>query len=42
MPRILNRYRESQEDEEEDDEEDGDLSKYDLSEWNEFAPAKKR
>lgn len=31
-----------QEDEEEDDEEDGDLSKYDLSEWDDFAPAKKR
>lgn len=32
---------EENEDEEEDDEEDGDLSKYDLSEWDDFAPAKK-
>lgn len=34
-----------QEDEEEDDEEeeeDGDLSKYDLSEWDDFASAKNR
>lgn len=43
--RILNRYRKSQEEEEDDEEEeeeDGDLSKYDLSEWDDFAPAKKR
>lgn len=39
---LLNRYRKLQEDDEEDDEEDGDLSKYDLSEWDDFAPAKKR
>jgi hypothetical protein len=31
-----------QEDEEDDEEEDGDLSKYDLSEWDDLAPAKKR
>ncbi|XP_011707706.1 PREDICTED: zinc finger Ran-binding domain-containing protein 2-like isoform X1 [Wasmannia auropunctata] len=29
------------EEEEEEEEEDGDLSKYDLSEWDDFAPAKK-
>lgn len=42
---ILNRYRKSQEEEEDDEEEeeeDGDLSKYDLSEWDDFAPVKKR
>lgn len=42
---IFNRYRKSQEEEEDDEEEeeeDGDLSKYDLSEWDDFAPAKKR
>lgn len=42
--RKLNRYGKSQEEEEDDEEEeeDGDLSKYDLSEWDDFAPAKKR
>ncbi|EGI64049.1 PREDICTED: zinc finger Ran-binding domain-containing protein 2-like isoform X3 [Acromyrmex echinatior] len=30
-----------EEEEEEEEEEDGDLSKYDLSEWDDFAPAKK-
>ncbi|KAL0108730.1 hypothetical protein PUN28_014103 [Cardiocondyla obscurior] len=32
---------EEEEDDEEEEEEDGDLSKYDLSEWDDFAPAKK-
>ncbi|XP_011056965.1 PREDICTED: zinc finger Ran-binding domain-containing protein 2-like isoform X2 [Acromyrmex echinatior] len=31
-----------EEEEEEEEEEDGDLSKYDLSEWDDFAPAKKK
>lgn len=30
-----------EDEEEEDDEEDGDLSKYDLSEWDDFAVKKK-
>ncbi|XP_051157156.1 zinc finger Ran-binding domain-containing protein 2-like isoform X1 [Leptopilina boulardi] len=32
---------EEEEDEDEDDEDDGDLSKYDLSEWDDLVPAKK-
>ncbi|KYQ48995.1 Zinc finger Ran-binding domain-containing protein 2 [Trachymyrmex zeteki] len=32
---------EEDDEEEEEEEEDGDLSKYDLSEWDDFAPAKK-
>ena len=48
--RTCNWYYKSQEEEEDDEEEeeeeeeeeDGDLSKYDLSEWDDFAPAKKR
>lgn len=33
---------EEEDDDEEEEDEDGDLSKYDLSEWDDFAPAKKR